>query len=51
VPAGVAHALWAADGQPALVLAGADRAHPFEQTEPFPLLAGRAWPDLPAVDR
>jgi hypothetical protein len=51
VPAGVAHALWAADGQPALVLAGADRAHPFEQTEHFPLLAGRDWPDLPAVVR
>ncbi|MBL8616062.1 MAG: NAD-dependent epimerase/dehydratase family protein [Deltaproteobacteria bacterium] len=51
VPAGVAHALWAADGQPALVLAGADRAHPFEQTAPFPLLAGRDWPDLPAVPR
>ena len=46
VPAGVAHALWAADGQPALVLAGASRAHPHEQTQPWPLLAGRSWPDL-----
>lgn len=47
VAAGLGHALWAADGAPALVLAAADQAHPNEGTEPMPLLAGRTWPDLP----
>lgn len=46
VAAGIGHALWAADGAPALVLAAADRAHPDEGTEPMPLLHGRSWPDL-----